>query len=323
MRPKCVEFYCGIGGFAAAVAAPSGRAADRDHDGETDHDGDDDTFGCGREPIAAWDIDCAALSVYRLNFPTHVAKAAEIRSLRIDRLAGDLWWLSPPCLPFSRKGKQRDSDDPRTESLVALIGKVSQGTPFPNSLVIENVPPFATSRTGEWVWRHLEAAGFHCTWETRCPTELGWPMRRLRTYLIASRQPLRPLAIRPHAGLSLRSFLDAENDADPDLAVPEGWLVDYRRAIDLVDADDPHAVASCFTSSYGRMPVRSGSYLRLSPGEPLQARFFSPDELLRLLGFPPWYRWPDAIPRRRRWAMAGNSLSLPVVRWVLSRLPAC
>lgn len=312
MRPTCVEFYCGIGGFAAAVAERTDCPADTDADQPIE-------IPCF-EPLSAWDIDCSALGVYRLNFPNHVANAAEIRSLAIARLAGDLWWLSPPCLPFTRKGKQRDGDDPRTDSLIALIGKLTGDSPYPNSLVIENVPPFASSRTGEWVCRHLEAAGFQTTWETRCPTELGWPMRRLRTYLIASRQPLRPLAIRPHVGLSLDAFLDQENDSDPELTVPAKWLIDYRRAIDLVDPADPQAVASCFTSSYGRMPVRSGSYLRLSAGEPPTARFFSPDEVLRLLGFPSWYRWPIEIPRRRRWAMAGNSLSLPVVRWVLSRL---
>lgn len=302
---SCAELYCGIGGFAAAVQTlrqPTGVLR--------------------YQVTSAWDIDVGALDVYRLNFPGHAATPAEIRSLDIARLRAELWWLSPPCLPFTRKGNQRDDADPRTESLLTLIGKLTPDLTFPQSVAIENVPPFATSRTAGRIVRHLESIGFHVNWELRCPSELGWPMRRLRCYLIASRRPLLPLAPATHDPIALRSLLDRDSEQDASLAVPREWLEGYRQAIDLIDPDDPTSQAACFTSSYGRTPVRSGSYLRRGPGEPPNARFFSPTEVLRLLGFPADFRWPPELNRRRRWALAGNSLSLPVVRRILSRLPA-
>jgi len=298
MTLSCLELYCGIGGFAAAAQLQ----------------------GDALSVIAAVDIDCGALEVYRSNFPSHPTVAAEIRSLDINRFPADLWWLSPPCLPFTRKGKQLDADDPRTASLIALINKITPQAAGPRFIAIENVPPFAASQTGRWIEQRLREHGYQTAWEIRCPTEFGVPMRRSRCFLLASREGLRPLRPVPEAVQSLRSFLEPTNDADPKWAVPATWLTDYAAAIDRVDPAQDRAVASCFTSSYSRMPVRSGSYIQLDRNDPLAARFFAPEEILRLLGFPTPWHWPPALSLRRRYAMAGNSVHVATVARVLSRL---
>jgi DNA (cytosine-5)-methyltransferase 1/tRNA (cytosine38-C5)-methyltransferase len=145
-------------------------------------------------------------------------------------------------------------------------------------------------------------------------------MRRLRAYLVASRERLRGITEQRRDPKPLDQFLDPACDADPSLAVPPEQLLRYAAAIDRVDPESSDAVASCFTSSYGRMPVRSGSYIVRSSTGQSRARYFSPDEILRLLGFPPGFIWPDTVSRRRRYAMAGNSLALPIVAQVLTRL---
>src|SRR6185503_11544598 len=91
---------------------------------------------------AALDIDTTALAVYRRNF-AHPASACTLESLRGDdhRLRdADLWWLSPPCQPYTRRGKGRDLDDPRTKSFVHLLGLVDRLAP--PALAVENVPQF-------------------------------------------------------------------------------------------------------------------------------------------------------------------------------------
>jgi hypothetical protein len=86
-------------------------------------------------------------------------------------------------------------------------------------------------------------------------------------------------------------------------------------------------LTACFTSAYGRSPVRSGSYLALAPraectgDDPPPLRRFSPAEVLRLLGFPAAFRLPPELPRDAAWHLAGNSLSLPAVRAVLAAVP--
>lgn len=283
-----LELYCGIGGAAVA-------------------------FRDIAQVALAVDIDRTALAVYQKNFPAHTTRVAELESFLIPRLRQDLWWLSPPCLPYSRRGWQQDFQDTRSRSLMSIMNQIPEQNP--RAIVIENVPPFAESESGQHIQRCLSDAGYDVSIELRCPTELGWPMRRQRCYLLASRDGLRSLAPIVIEQQSLRSFLDA--DPDETLAVPLSLLKRYCDAVDIVNEADDHAVAACFGSSYGKSPVRSGSYLRQADG---LVRYFSPHEILRLMGFPCEFSFIDNLSRRRAWALVGNSVSVPVVRWVISRI---
>ena len=110
---------------------------------------------------------------------------------------------------------------------------------------------------------------------------------------------------------------DLADEAGGDLDVRPDLLERYAAAVEIVDADDPLALTSCFTSGYGRSVVRSGSYLRTRWG----ARRFSPPEILRLLGFPPGFGLPVGLTVHEAWRLVGNSLSVPAVRWVLACIP--
>lgn len=114
----------------------------------------------------------------------------------------------------------------------------------------------------------------------------------------------------------LASFLDTEPSRD--LWVDQSMADNYREALSIVDPRKPTAVATCFTSAYGRSPVRSGSYLETDTG----LRRFSPTEILRLLGFPSDFVLPPDLSRQVAWRLVGNSLSVPSVRYVLSAIPA-
>lgn len=293
-RPlRVLELYCGIGGCTAAL----GRAA---------------------EVVAAVDINRAALSVYQHNWP-HPTVAATIESLpaaSMDRWGADLWWMSPPCQPFTRRGLGRDDDDPRTQSLLELLRRLE--TSPPTYLALENVPGFCDSRTHDLLRTALDRLGYESQEQTLCPTSLGVPNRRRRFYLVAGRQPLKAMQSPPNTGekqAPLRDFLDQKPAAD--LWVEPALVEQYRHAIDVVDPEDPEAVAACFTSAYGHSPIRSGSYLQTSSG----LRRFSPTEILRLLGFPKSYGLPPELPRPAAWRLVGNSLSVPAVRHVLSAVP--
>jgi site-specific DNA-cytosine methylase len=299
---RVLELFCGIGGLAAALPA-------------------------GAEVTAALDVNELALAVYRANLP-HPAHACAIDSLRADdrRLRGaDLWWLSPPCQPYTRRGLGRDLADPRSAALTHLVRLLARLAP--PALALENVPEFAGSEAHGLLLAALERGGYAVAQRTLCPTVLGVPNRRRRFYLVASRErlagwaaaggdgpasaqsPPPPPLLRP-----LASYLDPE--PLPELAVDPALLQRYAHAADVVDAADPAAVAATFTSAYGRSPVRAGSYLRHGGA----VRRFHPREVLRLLGFPATHRLPDDLPLANGWRLAGNSLSVPAVRAVLSGL---
>jgi hypothetical protein len=92
----------------------------------------------------------------------------------------------------------------------------------------------------------------------------------------------------------------------------------HRDHLHVLELDDPGEVARCFTSAYGKSPLRSGSYLRETDG---RLRHLTPTEVLGLMGFSPDFRWPSHVSCRQAWSLAGNSLAIPAVREVLTWLP--
>jgi site-specific DNA-cytosine methylase len=289
-RLRVLELFSGIGGCAAAL-------------------------GSEADIVCAVDIGQTAMDIYRANF-AHPTRIAAIESLPVSQWRqwnADLWWMSPPCQPYSVRGLGRDLDDPRAVSLVAVVDRLREVQP--RCLAMENVPGFSGSRAHALITRTLRELGYDLREYLLCPTQFGIPNRRRRFYLAASRgAPLADLAQRELPRRRLAEFLD--DNVSADFTVPPGLLEQYRSAVHIVDADDPHAETHCFTSAYGRSPVRSGSYLRKGPA----VRRFTPEEILRFLGFPDGSRLPDQSPDRL-WPLVGNSLSVVSVRAVLSTLP--
>ena len=290
---RVLELYCGVGGCASALD------------------------GSGADVVAAVDINRLALSVYAHNHP-HPTLVKSIDSLSVARLESfeaDLWWASPPCQPFTRRGRQKDLDDPRARTFTALLHKLAAVRP--RCFAMENVVGFDTSEAREHLLRTLEKAGYSSLHETiLCPSELGLPNRRPRYYAVASQRVLDPPPPPPHRPRAL-SELIVGGAGDPELMLDPELVRRYEGALHIVHRDDPEAVTLCFTSAYGRSHVRSGSFLAVQGG----VRRFSPHEILRLLGFPQDYGLPADLPRKNAWRLVGNSLSLEPVRHALAAIP--
>lgn len=289
---RVLELFCGIGGFAAAA-------------------------GPRAQVVAAVDINRTVLEVYSCNFdhPIEMRTIESIPDADYHRWAADMWWMSPPCQPYTRRGLQRDTEDPRAAPLLALIDRLPRLQP--RHVVLENVPPFEWSQACQRLRDTLDRCRYHVQYVRLCPTQLGIPNRRLRFYLVASQDQLHPFEKGVIAPRPLSMYLDP--DPDPTLQLPTATAQQYAGALDVVaDASDPHACCSCFTAAYGRSPVRSGSYLVTPAG----LRRFSPREVLRLLGFPDVFRLPTGLTGERAWRCLGNSLSVVAVRHVLATIPA-
>ena len=287
---SALELFCGIGGCAAALGSDSSVAA-------------------------AIDINREAIDVYRENF-SHNSLVATIESIPVETMRSwnaDLWWMSPPCQPFTRRGYGADVDDLRSQGFLAILDRVLGLRP--THLAMENVPEFADSRACELLHQLLNRLGYEFLEITLCPTEIGIPNRRRRFYLVASRQSLKPVPRSSQAMTPLSAYLDHEPARK--LWVDPSLQSRYPHALNIVDPAEIGAVSACFTSAYGRSPVRSGSYLQTDSG----LRRFSPTEILRLLGFPDEFRLPPELPLSTAWRLAGNSLSIPAVRSVLSVFP--
>ncbi len=301
MTLRAVELFSGIGGFAAAVA------------------------GCDVRVTAALDQDPEALESYRLNFPEHPIRRVDLERVtawELTSLDAELWWLSPPCQPYCERGARRDLDDHRTRSLIHLMDLLERIPPEkrPRHLALENVAGFVTSRARGRLIPLLGCLGYHLRERLLCPTELGVPSRRPRYYLAASLSPLAPeratpcIPLRPLAGYLDPALIET---APTELLLPEESVVRFGSGLPILDPADLSAVTTCFTSGYGRSLVNAGSYLRCGS----RVRRFAPEEIIRLLHFPETFRFPEGMSLRRRWGLAGNSLSVVAVRELLSAFP--
>ena len=291
---RAIEFFAGIGGVSAACP--------------------------WLDIAAAIDINSDSREVYLANFdaPYWIREIESLPAESIQRLDAPLWWMSPPCTPFSRRGHRRDLEDPRTKPLVHLIGLAEKLKP--EIIVVENVVGFEVSNTFQLLQNVWSRAGYHLQTIAACPSELNWPNRRPRVYIVATlADPPRiewPGTL-PHATSSdipnpiWREFIDPmlSRATAQDLWLEKEIALRYDSALDRFDPTVDTSITACFTSSYGKVIIKAGSYLKQDGGW----RRFAPREVAAFLGFPSDFRWPSQLPQRRLWQLLGNSLSLPVV----------
>lgn len=288
-----IEFFCGIGGMACGAQAHGGQV------------------------VLAVDQDRAACRTYQLNhgrapLPRNICNFRE-EDLLAPRADG--WLLSPPCQPFTQKGKGLDDQDPRTEPLLHLIDLLPRCRP--SLLFLENVPPFGTSRTHARLLEALEEARLHVVETELCPTDFGIPNRRRRYYLLACSAPLpQSAALRPgrREPRPLSAYLLPS--ASPDLVLQARDLQRLAKT-DVIPMD---GIAACFGSSYGHALRRSGSYIAASDLGGTGIRRFSPEEILRFLHFPDDFSFPSDLTAAQRYRLAGNSVNVAVVRHLLGVL---
>lgn len=270
------------------------------------------------EFLGAIDINLVAAQIYQQNFSTPYL-IREIESIELEELQrwqADAWWLSPPCQPFSRRGNQLGLNDPRCGAFRHLLQLLNRCQP--HAVVLENVEGFADSDAYNRLVELLTENGYAILQRSLCPTELGWPNRRPRFYLLAARGQLEPWRPLPNysAVSCLRNLISSTLLTEDAIMLPAAQLDRFGSALDRIDASLEKEISACFTASYGKMLKHSGSYVACGDGY----RWFTPREVANLLGFPADFRL-EQIPRRGLWKLLGNSLSLPAVRYVLSHLP--
>ncbi len=291
---RAVEFFAGLGGFVTAWP-------------EVDI-------------AAAIDIHQGAAEIYSANC-SHPYWVREIESITVEdllALRANLWWMSPPCQPYTQRGQQRDVADSRARSLLRLIDLIAECEP--KYLLLENVRGFSKSSALAQLTKQLDRCAYRWQSIELCPTQMNWPNKRPRYYLMACRgAELLPWREVPLYSCRTADLVNRQADAQdiaPELLLDASTVAAIEEGIDRCDPNCDRATA-CFASSYGRSLLNSGSYLQLKTGG---YRRFSPREVANLLGFPQDFKLPSTIRTRALWKLLGNSLSLPAVRYVLSHL---
>jgi len=162
-RLRIVEFFAGMGGMRSAA----------------------DVSGLSFEVVAAYEISEICAKAYQHNFGSDEWFVKTIDSLSaedLDKLEADVWLMSPPCQPFTRSGRQKDTEDNRTMALLNLVKVLGEMKRRPRFLLLENVIGFEQSGSRSQLISALAGLGWVCAEFALHPEDFGLPNRRPRYY---------------------------------------------------------------------------------------------------------------------------------------------
>lgn len=292
MPTSALELFSGIGAFACAA----GRA--------------------GIEIKGAFDQNTEANRVYELNFK-HSPLSANLDTVKAEQLPeAELWWLSPPCQPYSRRGARRDHTDARARSLLNLIELLPQCRP--QAILVENVGTFPGSRVHEILTGTLKELSYSVETLSLCSTDFGVPMQRPRSFVIALRDcPILVETPQPQAQHPLSSYLCAppcRSGYESQLQMSAAELARYEAVLNIVDTRNDASRLICFTKGYWQCRKAAGSLLREPDGS---VRRVCPQEMLRLFDFDPGFAFPPEFDYRLRWRLLGNSVDIRCIEHLL------
>ncbi|MBC7999364.1 MAG: DNA cytosine methyltransferase [Leptolyngbya sp.] len=290
---KAIEFFSGIGAFAEA-SRKSGIVVE-----------------------SAFDIDIRANQTYETNFGLK-PNNRNLDTIRKEQIPdAELWWMSPPCQPYTVRGNQKDLRDPRTKSLVNLLGIFSEQKP--KAVLIENVSGFKDTDAHTLLLKTFEDTGHLVETVELDPSDFGVPMRRPRLYFIATSRgaSYKPLPLPDLNAISHKIVEFVHANFGQELLIDELSQKRYGESLHVIDAGDPESYAICFTSGYWKSFRASGTYIRLADG---RLRRFSPEEIVQLLGFSEGFKFPESLSIQAKIQLAGNSVDVRAVKYLLSGL---
>jgi site-specific DNA-cytosine methylase len=304
-QPTALEFFSGIGAFSLAARQR------------------------GIKVLQSYDQSEAANEIFTANF-NHRPNARNLDSIKAEDLpAADIWWLSPPCTPYSVRGKRADANDPRALSLHNLINLIPHLVP--KAILVENVIGFIDSQMRTNLIRVLEETNYDVVSANICSTDLGVPMKRPRHFIVAVRGERKSNLTHLQANLDwalrkynqsssaqpLTDFLHQDTKDCDELFLDDVIADKYRAGLNVIDIDDRCAIAICFTSGYWTSNKASGSYIKDSSG---RIRRFSSKEMLQLFGFGKDFVFPVNMPEKTRSRLIGNSVDVRVITLLLAVL---
>ncbi|KAK7080674.1 tRNA (cytosine-5-)-methyltransferase [Halocaridina rubra] len=138
--------------------------------------------------------------------------------------------------------------------------------------------------------------------------------------------------------LPLSSYLNNDTNYEQ-LLLKDKILDKYCMILDIVDRNFTRCC--CFTKGYGHYVEGTGSVIRqdmnvdissvynkvnnLPVGDPkrldllkkLKLRYFTPDEIAKLMCFPSWFTLPQSLTVRQKYRVLGNSINILVVTSLL------
>ena len=296
---KVCSLFCGIGGIDLAFEQ------------------------AGHEIIWANDDNKFACMTYRHNFPKVNLVKADIRSIDKSTIPDcDIVTAGFPCQPFSVCGKQKGFSDERG-NLFFEVGKVIDAKQ-PKIVFLENVANLTEHDNGKTfnvIHNELAGRGYYIRYIIADACDYGIPQHRTRTYVVAFKSKSEcdnfVFPKKVSLGKRITDIIDLSVKADERYYYSQGTAKYERLNKAIADRNQLYRFSDWGIQS-GKdgiaftLKANMGTYPNRIPiiKDHFGIRNITPDECLALQGFPPFFTFPDTVPKREQYKQAGNTICL-------------
>jgi DNA (cytosine-5)-methyltransferase 1 len=289
--------------------------------------------GLGFNPMGFSEIDPFSCAVLSHRFPDvrNYGDINNFKEWRIDEPIGIVVGGSP-CQSYSAIGLRRGAEDMRGKLMFAYGNVVGYYKPF--WVVWENVPGVLSSDGGrdfrEFLFA-LEKRGYGLAWRVLDAQFFGVPQVRRRVFVVGCFGSVRRAAAVLFDGGAMRKRVETLRQSGGGGGAPGiAGGVGTKSVIALLDQGG--GFMQVRRDKTGTILASEASHPAIvcygEPGETEKTlRRLTPKEEERLQGFPDdWTKVPykgkppEECPDRLRYKAIGNSMAVPVMRWIGERI---
>jgi DNA (cytosine-5)-methyltransferase 1 len=286
--------------------------------------------------VYANDMCKSSKAIYDENFE-HELTLKNLHEVKVEDLPShDILTGGFPCQPFSIAGNQEGFDDERSNVFWKILSIIDFHQP--KCVILENVKNLLTHderNTFATIKSNLENRGYHLCYKVLNTAMItGIPQHRERIYIVC----LKSKSVYDKFNLEFpkidkRAVSDFFEDDTSEAPIPVKYY--YTEASKTWDLVNSNVVKKDTIYQYRRVYVRENKSnecptLTANMGGgghnvPLiltekGIRKLTPRECFNFQGFPATYRFPSSLSDTSLYKLAGNAVSVPVVKQIANRI---
>ena len=282
------------------------------------------------ECVFANDMVEASKKMYDENF-SHKLTLKDLNEVKVEDIPPhDILTGGFPCQPFSLAGRQEGFQDPRSNVFWKILQIIDHHGP--KCVVLENVKNLVSHDDGntfKTIKENLETRGYHIRFNVLNTAKItGIPQHRERIYLVCLKSP----EIFEKFNLDFPNVNKAPVQSCFVESIPSKYY--YTDASSTWDLVNEHVTKQNTIYQYRRVYVRENKSnecptLTANMGggghnvpiikDAKGIRKLTPRECFNFQGFPADYKLP-AMADSALYKLAGNAVSVPVIRLIADRL---
>lgn len=288
------------------------------------------------ETVMANDYEKASRTIYKENFPEQNFVLGDINTIDVSSIpAHDILCGGFPCQPFSIAGHQDGFNDERSNVFWKILEILRNHKP--GIIILENVKNLTThdnKNTYRTITTKLEELGYKLRAKVLDTSRItGVPQHRERIYIVGflDEEHYKQFSMDfPDVEVDKISALLEKTDIDEKYYYTDRFVV-YNTVSEGVTKNISENVLYQLRRQYVRenksnlCPTMTANMGGGGHNVPLLRdqtgiRKLTPRECFNLQGFPAHYRLPETLSDSALYKLAGNAVSVPVVKKIVERL---